>query len=316
MNKKKLKQKLKQEDLVFVQNNKEEILYKVGINKTGKQFTITKKWSFAILSTVIVLIFIFSLFIFTTNSKSTVFIDINPSLSLVLNNKNIVKEAKPSNEDGIVFLEDLTLLDLSIEDAIDLIVDRAFDNGFFTPENAQISFSAITSKQRTKEKINNKINERLHSKVNNIKIIDKTSDATSYGISPDKMAIINKALELDNSLTMEKAIKMKNKDLFLIISNKSESIINKYQQKLTNKNNNEQKFLKLIDQMQIVINNINTKPGKHNQAYIHFKNLYNVYLLLKESLSEEFLNIEAIHAFEDFLNTQKHLLEIIKSLPN
>lgn len=313
MTKKEIKQNLIKEDFILTSNLKDKVLNRVGINKEEPKGSF--RWAYSSLVLAFSLILVFSLFLIRTpEDYSTIFIDINPSINLKINKKEIVKEVIPLNEDGIIFTRDLELIDVHLDDAIDILVLEAVNNGYFTDDFANISVSTFNKSDEKASKINQKIQNRLKQNVSNININNFEEEAKEYDISPGKMAAINKAMEADSDLTFEEALKMSEDKLLKKINDKAKRNKENYEEKFLNNNKDEKRIIHLVNQMTSIINNINSRPGKQREAYYKFKGLYDEYLELKDSLSEEFLDGELLSDFENLLDLQDGLLEIINNL--
>lgn len=318
MNKREIKQNLIKEDYLLTSNLKDKVLTKVGLNKEhtiNKQRRFNFKWAYSSLVLAFGLVLVFSLFIFKRpESYSTIFVDINPSLSLKVNTKEIVKEVTPLNEDGIIFILDMELVDLNLDDVIDIIVDEAINNGYFTEDFANVSISTLNKNQKQADKINNQVNNRLKDKVFNINIQNDSEEAKELGISTGKLNAIKKALEADESLTIDEALKMNEDKLLEKINNQAKNNKDKFEENFKEHNNDERKIIQLVNQMTSIINNINNRPGRQHEAYYNFKRLYDEYLVLIDIVDNDFLENDIINNFNNLLNDQEDLLDIINNL--
>ncbi len=313
MKKNEIKQKLINEDYILTSSIKDKVMNKVGIKKERKPFNFRRVYGS--LALAFSLILVFSLFIIKRpENYYTIFVDINPSISLKVNSKEVVKEVTPLNEDGIIFIADLELIDAQLDDAIDIIVSEALNIGYFTDDFANISVSTFGKHENKALKVNEQVERRLQQKVENIVIIDKKEEAKEHGISPGKMAAINKALEADEDLTLEKALKMNEKDLLEKIEDKARKNKQDFDDKFKHDNKDETRIIHIINQMNSIINNVKNRPNKQNSAYHNFKKLYEEYNMLLNKLSEEFLEGDIISDFKDLLDEETEFLDIINNL--
>lgn len=73
--------------------------------------------------------------IFTPNSVfAYVDVDINPSVEFAIDKKTIVLDCKPLNQDGQILLQNLNLVDLTLEQAIVEVVNRSKQQGYLKIE--------------------------------------------------------------------------------------------------------------------------------------------------------------------------------------
>lgn len=313
---KEIKKLLIEEEKRFVPDMKEEIMNNLGLEEPETNRKIFNRFVYGGLVFATALILLLGLFVFVPKEDySTIFIDINPSLSLKINRKNYVKEVKALNEDAIIFLEDIDLIETSIDKAIDLIFLRALNQGYFTDEEAKIKVEATNKNEKTAENINNRIRKRLSEQTHNVIVVDEKEEAEQYGVSSGKMALVNKALKADPNLTVNEALKLDDEKLLKIINQKADKEKEKYDDKFIENSQEEKRVLRLIQQMTVQLNNISDRPGNKIDACYKFKTNYDEYLNLKELLSEEFLNSRELVEFNDLLDNSEELLDIIENLP-
>ncbi len=313
MKKNEIKQKLINEDYILTSSIKDKVMNKVGLKKERKPLIF--KRLYGSLALAFSLILVFSLFIIKRpENYYTIFVDINPSISLKVNTKELVKEVTPLNEDGIIFINDLELLDKNLNDAIDIIVNEAINVGYFTDDFANISVSTFGKEEDKAIKVNEQIEQRLKQRVGNIVITDLSEDAEELGVSKGKMTAINKALEADQDLTLEKALKMNEKQLLDKIEDKARKQQKDFDDKFKFDDKDETRIIHVINQMNSIIQNIKNRPGKQNEAYFKFKGLYDEYNMLIDKVSEDFLNTQIVKDFEIVLEEETDILDIVNNL--
>ena len=71
------------------------------------------------------------------DETSYVYVDINPSFELAVNAKGKVSAYHKTNDDAQVMMYQEVLVGLSIEDAIEVIVNKAIEFGYLTEKRSQ-----------------------------------------------------------------------------------------------------------------------------------------------------------------------------------
>lgn len=77
------------------------------------------------------------------NGKTYVSLDINPSVSLILDGKGAVLDVVAENEDAQVLLVDLTLEGKTLEEAVKLVAEASVECGFLSAENSVVDVSVV-----------------------------------------------------------------------------------------------------------------------------------------------------------------------------
>lgn len=154
----------------------------------------------------------------TTGIATYVTVDINPSVELGLNKEKMVVSVMPLNRDGRLLLEGMNLKGMNLkgmdlkgrtsEDAVNMIVNAAADQGYLAPEKENqviINISEKTPNESQDSEISKAIPEQaaqtlaernLNVKIDVIKTdFDLREKATELGISAGKYAILVEAKE-------------------------------------------------------------------------------------------------------------------------
>ena len=153
--------------------------------------------------------------------EAYVTVDINPSVGLVVNEKNVIREAYALNEDGEMLLSGLSLETKSLDSGIENIIDTAMDLGFIDVEadSTTISVDAIAEteaigdkvRKLASEKFEAKMNERaLHANVQRRQYTEEErAEADKLGLTPGQYRLMQQALEVDPELTEDEALECK-----------------------------------------------------------------------------------------------------------
>ena len=84
------------------------------------------------------------------NGKTYVSLDINPSVSLILDGKGAVLDVVAENEDAQVLLVDLTLEGKTLEEAVKLVAEASVECGFLSAENSVVDVSVVAENGKAK----------------------------------------------------------------------------------------------------------------------------------------------------------------------
>lgn len=175
----------------------------------------------------IILFAVISYIMYTFNAKSLSFvsISINPDVTLVVGDKNVVEEVISINKDADIITSDLNLVGKDVEDASTQIIDAAIETGFideYSDEN-MIIVTTTNEDNRIRESLETRVVARMnkHLEMRNIYPIlvingvddEIKSDATAYGISNGKMLLINKAVATNSELSKDELVNMSIKEI-------------------------------------------------------------------------------------------------------
>jgi len=148
-------------------------------------------------------------------------IDINPSVELLVNKREKVVLANPLNEDAEILLSEIDLIGMSLEDAMDLIIQTALELGYINIEDDQSEYiyvSSISNNNELGEKIRTRAKEHINKAFQDRAMMGRAEDkgftpefleeATSYGVTPGFLFLAQKAVEASDELLLEDALQM------------------------------------------------------------------------------------------------------------
>ena len=142
----------------------------------------------------------------------TVYIDVNPSVSLEINRFGKVSGVNYINIDAQEALSDVSLKGKSADTALEKII-LAYDGAGYFSENAELNISAVEKGKDTDklleklEKCAEKIKGSKKYTVNVSKLSeDEREQAKEYGISPGKYKVISAIIEANPEYTVEELI--------------------------------------------------------------------------------------------------------------
>ena len=164
------------------------------------------------------------------DETSYVYVDINPSFELAVNAKGKVTAYHKTNDDAQVMMYQEVLVGLSIEDAIEVIVNKAIEFGYLTEKEAnKMMVNAIAKTEKIQSKIETSIQTRIEKIAAKRKLAIELIEnkgfteadvtfAANLGISVYKLKLINETMQYDFELTYEAAAKMSVTELILVIN--------------------------------------------------------------------------------------------------
>lgn len=162
---------------------------------------------------------------------ATVYMDINPSLTLEINSKEKVKAVTAENEDAAVILEDLDLKDVNVQTAADAILGSMIRHGYIDEAHNMLLLSLECEDagyaSALQERLSQGMSAYLKAFVKNgcvlkqeITADPQTEDlAEKYGITPGKISLIQKAAANDPSLDIDELAKMPVSELIVYLHN-------------------------------------------------------------------------------------------------
>jgi hypothetical protein len=143
---------------------------------------------------------------------SYVSVDINPSVELGVNPFGKVISVTAYNNDGETVLDGLPLLNLSVTEAVRLVVCSACDCGFISADGSTfIAITAETNSAAAADELNRQAQSCAKDAVdengNDAAFIiehvglEHRTDAITLGISPGKLRLLERLAELDRTST-------------------------------------------------------------------------------------------------------------------
>lgn len=175
-------------------------------------------------------------------AKSMVTIDTNPSIELVVDEKDKVVSVRGANDDGKLVLYGEKVVGKDVEKAVEIIIQAEIDTGYIVA-NAQIGanqFSLTVSSDTTVESselinsIQNKVKEVCEN--NNIAIALEESKALA------RSELEKLALELDPTLTEERVKEMETSQLLAVVKLYQLETVELYNSKLEELYTNVKEF--------------------------------------------------------------------------
>lgn len=176
------------------------------------------------------LILILGIRIFWNNQiDSTIDIDVNPSVEIQTNRKNLVKEVKAHNKDGEIIIADMNLKNVELNTAVNALIGSMVRKGYITEVNNSILVSVENKDTKKADEICQSIVGDIRQVLDkkNIKGVIYNQEITSseeisglaqqYEISQGKAAFLLKLIKKDPELKMEQLAKMTMQEIAQLI---------------------------------------------------------------------------------------------------
>ena len=170
-------------------------------------------------------------------ASSYVGIDVNPSLSLVLDQENKVLSVVAENEDAQVLLYEESIVGLDVNKAIEKIADLSVELGYLNESNygvnvtvegnaneAQIQASVEASFEKAAENENFTLNFTADGNFSTLRELKAVNEEFNLNLTLGEFELIANAQSVDPTLTVSMAAELSTEDLLKIIEEKSAEI--------------------------------------------------------------------------------------------
>ena len=158
-------------------------------------------------------------------------IDINPSVELRVNRFNRVVKAVGLNEDGLRVLEELSLKNKPVNEAIKLVIAEVEEEGYLKEELENQVLVTVSAKDETiakgmESQLGELVKEQLEED-NLVKVpittavatLNRHKEAEALGISPGKLNLIDKLQDVMPEINQEDYVNTSVKDIMKAIKN-------------------------------------------------------------------------------------------------
>lgn len=214
---------------------KERTSMKRTVNSENKKKNNVRKYaSIAVAACLVIAIGIFGFAYYDRNLvvESVVDIDVNPSVELLTNKKNVVLEVNPINEDGKKILDGMDLEKTDIDVAVNAIVGSMLKHGYLDDENG-ILVTVQNDDEKKAEELRNIVVSDIDASLSehnaSAPVINQTlTDATdaeafakANNISVGKATFVLNLVKKDATLKAEELAKLSLKDLAGIVNAKN-----------------------------------------------------------------------------------------------
>lgn len=178
------------------------------------------KKTFGIIIVIIAVLVISWLTSFLINNDTAyVFLEVNPSLELVVDRNNKVEELIAFDNEAEILLSDLKLQKYDLIEAVDVITDEMIKMGYINSTNvATIDINTVSTKEKRNNQLNRAIEKLIQKKLDEKNFLAEISvagvgelieeSAKQHGISSGKMLLVTKAISSGSHKEENELIKM------------------------------------------------------------------------------------------------------------
>lgn len=159
--------------------------------------------------------------ILTTESKpaAVIQLDVNPSVSLVVDENEVVLSVYGENDEGKMIINDEEIVGLKLTEAIQKIITIESETGYLLKGNVSVTKNNISISIEAKtdeiaEKVQNKVSSTINKVCNELNIEENLEIIKTAS----KEQLVKRAMELDPTLTEEEANAMSIEELVAYIS--------------------------------------------------------------------------------------------------
>ena len=170
-----------------------------------------------------------------------VMVDINPSITFIIDEDGKVDSFVLNNEDAEIVAVDLELIGLDVEDALELYLDAAIEAGYIDVDAENNAIFVTTDEDEDEE---DSINERIRGRAEQFmqergigaaiirgKIDDELRErAEDLEIGPGRLRLIETAVDIDEDLTLEEALELDMREIMEIVRGSHQERMQAFQQ--------------------------------------------------------------------------------------
>jgi uncharacterized membrane protein YkoI len=178
---------------------------------------------------------VFGYRIYDTNYAvaSTVSLDVNPSIEVLVNQKEKVLSVNPINEDGKIVVGDMKFAGNSLDVTINALIESMLRNGYLDELANSILVSVDNEDPQKGVQLQNKLTEEINSLLKTgsfegavLSQVVSSDDslkkiADQYGITPGKAQLIRKIISQNSLYTFEMLVPLSINELNLLIGSSS-----------------------------------------------------------------------------------------------
>jgi hypothetical protein len=179
-------EKVKQKTPIIVANN-------VTKQKTHNAFSFRLVASFmAFVMIAVSLYATIGAFLPENQTYTTLSIDINPSLELVLDENETIVETSTLNDDAQILLQTLNLVGIHIDTALETLLNRSIEQGYLKTNSENAILVSVKNKQSEKiqqleQHLNNKMKNYLNGRsINNTILFEQYSEQVQQELEQKK----------------------------------------------------------------------------------------------------------------------------------
>ncbi len=170
----------------------------------------------------------------SANTDSYVTMDINPSIEMIVSAEEKVSYSGALNGDGEILLSNITLVDLDLDAAVDLVIKTSIELGFISTaaENVTVEVTAVSESDARSNSVRSRIIGYINASFREQAVIGRgeekehdpevEDEAEEHGVRPGFLLLAKAAVYANDRLTLEVALEMEVSALLEIIKQNKE----------------------------------------------------------------------------------------------
>lgn len=291
----------------------------------GKYYFMKKrnKFKFVLPCLVLLLCVVFGVVLLTNNSLQTeakpvavVQMDVNPSISFVIDDNNKVVSVYGENDEGKMIIINEEIIGLSLELAIEKVIKIENEAGYLITGNIETEKNNISFKI---ESDNENIVKEIETKINScvVEICDELNIQQNINIikAQTKEELVKRAMELDPTLTLDEANSKTTEQLILYISGCQLEKINIPTEQLEQLYNNfKTQQIRFVEKEETK-KFIDSLDSTYQTFIENYDKLYNSLITAQQQLNDQYIKyfINETSTYQQALiKFQEQKLEVLK----
>lgn len=212
----------------------------LSCNKVSKPSLFSKKLKLALSFCSLFIVCLACFFVYMGGEKERIYMDVNPSVELIVNYYNQVKSVNCLNEDATKIIDEKQLVGKSVDSAVSIVTNALCDNNYLSEDSSAIILTSYMKNNKSdteqlkrlakivKETCKN--NKNASSSVNVLDEVASNDDkkvADDNNISVGKAKLIERIISLDSTRTFDELKTLSIKELNEIFKNLKKNHKNK-----------------------------------------------------------------------------------------
>lgn len=257
-----------------------------------------------------------------TVKDTVITLDLNPSIEITVDENGNVSSVYGANDEGKMIIIDVQdeLIGKKYNEALELIVEIETECGFFVKATSNEEYNNLTitidteATQNEIAAIEAQVKETVEQKLNSLDVAIENKITTVKNNS--KEALVNKLLELDETLVKDELNEKTHEELINLIAAYHIERINFPTEAVEEMYNNFKEYELNIAETRIFQNFVTTSSALNDAIINNYNNLYTVaqeaLTSLKQSYEEVFLNEESSYnqAYNEVLAAKAEVLAL------
>ena len=157
-------------------------------------------------------------------ANTMVFLDVNPSVALRVNDDNVVVQAMPLNDDGKALVRDVDLTDILVEKAMGIVLDEMVDDGYINKDDNSLLISVQDGSRELRDRLTAEAKTTLDAHGFDSAVYGQTytfdraikEQADAHRISEGKTVLVRRIVQNDPVKTFDALAPLSINELYLL----------------------------------------------------------------------------------------------------